>query len=74
MEDRHRPILLDSQSSKEYENSEIIEESLKLADMEKDMILKALRKHNGKRKEAAKDLDISERTLYRKIKGYKIQI
>lgn len=74
MEDHHRPILLDSQSSKEYENSEIIEESLKLADMEKDMILKALRKHNGKRKEAAKDLDISERTLYRKIKGYKIQI
>ena len=73
MED-HRPILLDSKSSKEYENSEIIEESLKLADMEKDMILKALRKHNGKRKEAAKDLDISERTLYRKIKGYDIQI
>ncbi len=70
----HRPILLDSQSSQEYENSEIIEESLKLADMEKDMILKALRKHNGKRKEAAKDLDISERTLYRKIKGYDIQI
>ena len=70
----HRPILLDSQSSQEYENSEIIEESLKLADMEKDMILKALKKHNGKRKEAAKDLDISERTLYRKIKGYDIQI
>ncbi len=70
----HRPILLDSQSSQEYENSEIIEESLKLADMEKEMILKALKKHNGKRKEAAKDLDISERTLYRKIKGYDIQI
>ena len=70
----NRPILLDSQSSQEYENSEIIEESLKLADMEKDMILKALKKHNGKRKEAAKDLDISERTLYRKIKGYDIQI
>lgn len=70
----HRPILLDSQSSQEYENSEIIEESLKLADMEKDMIFKALKKHNGKRKEAAKDLDISERTLYRKIKGYDIQI
>ena len=70
----HRPILLDPQSSQEYENSEIIEESLKLADMEKEMILKALKKHNGKRKEAAKDLDISERTLYRKIKGYDIQI
>jgi len=70
----NRPILLDSQSSQEYEKSEIIEESLKLADMEKDMILRALKKHNGKRKEAAKDLDISERTLYRKIKGYDIQI
>jgi len=61
----HRPILLDSQSSQEYENSEIIEESLKLADMEKDMIFKALKKHNGKRKEAAKDLDISERTFFK---------
>lgn len=69
----NRPIILDHKTSQEYENSEIIEESLKLADMEKEMILKALKKHGGKRKEAAKDLDISERTLYRKIKGYEIQ-
>jgi len=69
----NRPIILDHKTSQEYENSEIIEESLKLADMEKEMIMKALKKHGGKRKEAAKDLDISERTLYRKIKGYEIQ-
>jgi transcriptional regulator with PAS, ATPase and Fis domain len=38
--------------------------------VEKDMIAKALERHNGKRKLAAKDLGISERTLYRKIKEY----
>jgi transcriptional regulator with PAS, ATPase and Fis domain len=38
--------------------------------MEKEMISKALKKHNGRRKEAADDLGISERTLYRKIKQY----
>ena len=36
------------------------------------MILRALRKHNNKRKYAASDLGISERTLYRKIKQYEI--
>ncbi len=52
---------------------EIIEANLNLADMEKDMILKALKKHNNRRKEAAEDLGISERTLYRKIKEYDLQ-
>jgi len=51
---------------------EIIEESLSLADKEKELIIKALQKHNGKRKNAAIDLGISERTLYRKIKEYDI--
>jgi transcriptional regulator with PAS, ATPase and Fis domain len=53
---------------------EIIEanESLKLADKEKELIILALKKHNNKRKYAAKDLGISERTLYRKIKEYDI--
>lgn len=46
------------------------EESLSLDDVEKEMIRKALEKHHGKRKDAAKDLNISERTLYRKIKEY----
>ncbi|MCD8293587.1 MAG: sigma-54 dependent transcriptional regulator, partial [Prevotellaceae bacterium] len=47
-----------------------VEDSLSLDEVEKDMICKALEKHRGRRKEAAKDLNISERTLYRKIKEY----
>jgi transcriptional regulator with PAS, ATPase and Fis domain len=50
-----------------------IEESLSLEDREKDLIKKALEKHRGKRRNAAEELGISERTLYRKIKEYKIQ-
>lgn len=57
--------------SKAYsENS--VEENLSLSDNEKELILKALQKHKGKRKDAALDLGISERTLYRKIKEYNI--
>jgi transcriptional regulator with PAS, ATPase and Fis domain len=47
-----------------------VEESLKLEDKELEIISKALEKHKGKRKLAAKELGISERTLYRKIKAY----
>jgi len=53
--------------------SEILEESLSLEKKEMDMIKKALEKHAGKRKNAARELGISERTLYRKIKEYNIQ-
>lgn len=49
------------------------EETLSLQDVEKDMIKKALERHNGKRKNAAQDLKISERTLYRKIKEYNLE-
>jgi len=56
-----------------FHESEVIEESLSLQDKEKEMIKKALEKHNGKRKNAADELGISERTLYRKIKEYKIR-
>ena len=49
-----------------------VEESLSLQDKEIDMIKKALRKHKGKRKNAARELGISERTLYRKINEYAI--
>jgi transcriptional regulator with PAS, ATPase and Fis domain len=49
-----------------------VEESLSLEDKEIDMIKKALKKHKGKRKYAAQELGISERTLYRKINEYKI--
>jgi transcriptional regulator with PAS, ATPase and Fis domain len=50
-----------------------VEESLSLEDREKDLIKKALEKHRGKRRNAAEELGISERTLYRKIKEYNIQ-
>lgn len=49
-----------------------MDEALSLADMEKQMIIRALDKYRGKRKLAAKELKISERTLYRKIKDYSI--
>lgn len=52
------------------EAEEYVEESLSLQDAEKEMIQKALAKHRGRRKAAAEDLNISERTLYRKIKEY----
>jgi len=54
------------------QESEIVEESLSIQDKEIDLIKRALAKHNGKRKNAAKELGISERTLYRKIKEYEI--
>jgi transcriptional regulator with PAS, ATPase and Fis domain len=49
------------------------EESLSLEEKEKELIIKALKKNNNKRKYAAKDLGISERTLYRKIKQFEIE-
>ncbi len=51
---------------------EEVEESLNIMDKEKELIIKALKKHKGKRKDAAMDLGISERTLYRKLKEYDI--
>jgi len=66
-----------SRTEREEENildtEEIVEESLSLEDKEIELIIKALDKHNGKRKYAAQDLGISERTLYRKIKEYNIE-
>jgi len=61
-----------SSKEKEYDFIETIEEdeSLSLQDKEIEMIKKSLEKNNNKRKLAAKELGISERTLYRKIKQY----
>ena len=67
-----KPIIIDGKE-RHYEDTEVVEESFNLEDMEKDLITKALKKHNNRRKEAADDLGISERTLYRKIKEYEIQ-
>jgi transcriptional regulator with PAS, ATPase and Fis domain len=55
------------------DTEEIIEESLSIQDKEVELIRKALRKHQGKRKLAAQELGISERTLYRKIKEFGIE-
>jgi transcriptional regulator with PAS, ATPase and Fis domain len=63
-------ILNDEQQHYEVDN---VEQNLSLAEMEKNMILKALDKHRGKRRDAALDLGISERTLYRKIKEYELE-
>jgi len=56
------------------DTTEYVEESLSIADKEKELIIKALEKYNGKRKYAAQDLGISERTLYRKLKEYEIEL
>ena len=66
------PYIFQSENESYDNPMEVVEESLSLADMEKDMIKKALEKHKGRRKDAAKDLEISERTLYRKIKEYEL--
>jgi DNA-binding NtrC family response regulator len=57
----------------DFDHHEEVEESLNIMDMEKELIIKALKKHRSKRKDAALDLGISERTLYRKLKEYDIE-
>jgi len=59
----------DAEEYNEFEN----QKPLTLEDMERQMIKKTLEKHRGKRKSAADELQISERTLYRKIKEYGIE-
>lgn len=60
--------------SEPFQESEVIEDSrFSLEENEKDMIFKSLQKHNNNRSAAAKELGISERTLYRKLKEYNIQ-
>jgi len=59
----------DAEEYNEFEN----QKPLTLEDMERQMIKKTLEKHHGKRKSAADELQISERTLYRKIKEYGIE-
>jgi transcriptional regulator with PAS, ATPase and Fis domain len=55
------------------DHHEDVEESLSIIYKEKELIIKALKKHKGKRKDASLDLGISERTLYRKLKEYDIE-
>lgn len=62
-----------TEDSQIEDTEEYIEESLSISDAEKDTIIRALIRHKGKRKYAAQDLRISERTLYRKIKEYGLE-
>jgi transcriptional regulator with PAS, ATPase and Fis domain len=64
-----QPMIL---SEERIQHHEEIEESLNIMDKEKELIVKALKKHKGKRRDASLDLGISERTLYRKLKEYDI--
>jgi transcriptional regulator len=64
------PVIINPGS--DIHDHEDVEESLSLIDREREFIIKALQKHKGKRKDAAHELGISERTLYRKIKEYDI--
>lgn len=67
------PLALPPKSAVDnFDNHEEVEENYSIANTEKDLIQKALIKHSNKRKSAAKELGISERTLYRKIKEYNI--
>ncbi len=67
----HNPVIV-KDNGVGYSQPIVVEESLSLQDKEIDMIKKALKKHKGKRKYAAQELGISERTLYRKINEYNI--
>jgi len=77
------PLRVDMTSASAYDDEDTIqtedisheteEETLSLDAIEKEMILKALKKHHNKRKYAAQDLGISERTLYRKLKQYDLE-
>jgi len=66
-------ILHQGVNHNDIHHHEDVEESLSIMDKEKELIIKALKKHKGKRKDASLDLGISERTLYRKLKEYDIE-
>ncbi len=72
-----QPVVIHNNSSNgnghdDIHHHEEVEESLNIMEKEKELIVKALKRHKGKRKDAASDLGISERTLYRKLKEYDI--
>ncbi len=67
-----QPVMIHNSNHDDIHQHEEVEESLNIMDKEKELIVKALKKHKGKRKDAASDLGISERTLYRKLKEYDI--
>jgi transcriptional regulator of acetoin/glycerol metabolism len=72
---QHQPSFMKTNGKHEHieDTEEYVEESLSLEEVEKEMIRKALERHKGKRKFAAQELGISERTLYRKINEYGLE-
>jgi DNA-binding NtrC family response regulator len=68
-EDNGKPVIIDDIADS-YNELEVVDENLSIMEHEKSLIQKALRKYSGRRKDAAQELGISERTLYRKIKEY----
>lgn len=76
IKDSDQPVVIsepDKQLNEPFQVPEEVEESLSIEKKEIDLIRRALEKHNGKRKDAARELGISERTLYRKIKEYNLE-
>ncbi len=73
MYSQNQPAVLLQNDKSSIQQHEDVEESLSIIDKEKELIIKALKKHRGKRRDASLDLGISERTLYRKLKEYDIE-
>ncbi len=67
------PVIIDNYTNGGFNQIQEVEENLSLEEKTIELIEKALKKHKGRRKEAAEELGISERTLYRKIKEHNIQ-
>ena len=67
------PTMINHREDRIQDTEAVIEESFSIEEKERELILKALEKNHGKRKLAAKDLGISERTLYRKLKEYNLE-
>lgn len=68
-----KQVNINNSHAEDTEINDYEEQPVSLEEVEKEMIKKALERHNGKRKNAAQDLKISERTLYRKIKEYNLE-
>ncbi len=71
-EESYTPEILSDEETLDVESTEELQERMSLQDLEIDMIRKAIERHRGRRKEAAEELGISERTLYRKIKQFNL--
>ncbi len=70
--DDNSPIIINHNIDGGYQAAEEVDENLSLDEKTKELIIKALKKHKNKRRDAAEELGISERTLYRKIKEYNL--